>query len=381
MTNPQKEWPCGNVSLPQQASCKKAEAAATAAHGVTGLAKTLEEEPPAPIVADMAKSSVEESLLAHGFSLEPEEWDGQRFQQLEIMQKAGRNCGHVELCEDHATGRLVAVKAMPISWTGTSSQAFDEACPGETERPWQDAFMTQYLDKVANLDCVCEFVGVFWRRSDQIGVELCVVLSYCAGGDLFSWLERSVHIHGDAREEPARRLIRHALCAISQVHAQGFAHGDLSLENMLIADNEPVMDLGAVKLKLIDFAASSGPRTGVARGKPSYQAPEMHSTAGYDALLADAFSVGVLAFTLISGNYPWRSTRPFVCMRFRYMSDRGFPAYLGRQKVRHGTNEVVSLMSLLSPGAASLLEGLLMIDPASRLTVAAALEHPWLQQA
>jgi serine/threonine protein kinase len=377
MTNQDKDWPCGTVSPQQAKTSKKTEAAKAA---MTGLAKSLEEEPRAPVVADMAESSVEESLLAHGFTLEPEEWDRQRFQQLEIMQKAGRNCGHVELCEDNATGRLVAVKAMPISWTGTSLKAFDEACPGETERPWQDAFLTQYLDKVANLDCVCEFVGVFWRRNDN-GVELCVVLSYCAGGDLFSWLERSVHIHGDEREEPARRLIRHALCAVSQVHAQGFAHGDLSLENMLIADNQPVMDLGAVKLKLIDFAASSGPRTSGARGKPSYQAPEMHTMAGYDALLADAFSVGVLAFTLISGNYPWRSTRPYVCMRFRYMSDRGFPAYLARQKVRHGTNEVVSLISLLSPGAASLLEGLLMIDPAQRLTVPAALEHPWLRQA
>lgn len=305
------------------------------------------------------------------------EWDAWRFRHVAVLQAAARNSGHVELAEDRLTGRLVAIKAMPHSWTSDGPEAFLAERPQETELPWQDVATTQRLSKVARLECICDFVGVFWRESEQAGKELCLAVSYCAGGDLFSWLERSLECVEMDREARTRALSIHVFKAVHDIHSQGVAHGDLSLENVLLADAESETP----SVRVIDFgAASTDGRGHGVRGKPSYQAPEMYQGEEYDPFLADAFALGVMIFTLLVGNYPWRSTRPLLCPRFRFFADRGLPAYLARQKIKRPDGTIASVAEMLSPAAVSLLTQLLAIDPAARLTVSAALEHPWFAE-
>mmetsp|Transcript_129153 Transcript_129153/g.359621 ORF Transcript_129153/g.359621 Transcript_129153/m.359621 type:complete len:326 (+) Transcript_129153:105-1082(+) len=310
-----------------------------------------------------------------GHVVAPTEWDTQRFRFLSLLQEAPRNSGRVELLEDMQTGQLVAVKAMPSSWVCESHEAFIAAHPEENELPWRDISTTYYLSRVAGLTCICEFVGLFHRHSEQ-GLEVCMALSYCAGGDLFSWLERSLPATGAGREAAARPLMRRVLQAVRDIHAQGVAHGDLSLENVLLVGMEE-MSPERAEIRVIDFGASTGGRAVGVRGKPSYQAPEVHSGFEYDAYAADVFSLGVMIFTLAVGNYPWRSTRPHVCPCYRFAADRGLPAYLARRKIRNASDEIVTLAALLSPHLISLLTGLLSVDSPTRLTVPAALEHPW----
>lgn len=308
-------------------------------------------------------------------------WDFSRFRYVAMLQEAPRNKGRVELAEDQETGRLVAVKAMPAAWVCESHEAFVTAHPEENELPWRDISTTRYLHTVAGLSCVCEYIGTFRRQSEGDG-EICMVLSYCAGGDLFSWLEQSLSNAGRTgatidREAATQPLMRRVLEAIRDIHAQGIAHGDLSLENVLltVAQDSQV----EASLRVIDFGASTGLRASGMRGKPSYQAPEVHGEGEYDALAADAFSVGVMIFTLVVGNYPWRSTWPHVCPCFSFAADRGLLAYLGRRKVRRGPGEVVPLVSVLSQQVVSLLSGLLAIDASTRMTIAEALEHTWVR--
>jgi len=317
-------------------------------------------------------------LFAEHGDDQPGQWDDQRFRFIALLQEAPRNSGRVELCEDVQTSQKVAVKVMPVSWACDSHEAFVQAHPQENELPWMDFGAIRYLSRTAGLSRVCSFVGLYRRDSEAHGQEICLVLSYCAGGDLFSWLERSLPTTGLAREMSCRPLMRHVLEAVRDVHAHGVAHGDLSLENVLLQREET--DPEAAEIRLIDFGACTGVRAMGPRGKPSYQAPEVHSDKEYDACSADAFSLGVMIFTLAVGNYPWRSTRPQVCPCFRFAADRGLPAYLARRKIRNGeSDEVVTLAALLSPELIALLTGLLAVDPASRLTVCAALEHPWFR--
>jgi len=317
-------------------------------------------------------------LFAEHGDEQPGQWDDQRFQFIALLQEAPRNSGRVELCEDLQTSQRVAVKIMPVSWACESHEAFVRAHPQENELPWRDFGAVRYLSRNAGLACVCTFVGLYLRTSEAHGQEICLVLSYCAGGDLFSWLERSLPTAGLARELSARPLMRHVLTAVRDVHAHGVAHGDLSLENVLLQREET--DPEAAEVRLIDFGACTGLRASGPRGKPSYQAPEVHSDKEYDACAADAFSLGVMIFTLAVGNYPWRSTRPQVCPCYRFAADRGLPAYLARRKIRNGdSEEVTTLAALLSPELIALLSGLLAVDPDARLSVSAALEHPWFR--
>lgn len=319
-------------------------------------------------------------LEAVTFSGQPEEWDPQRFRFIALLQEAPRNNGCVELCEDLRTSQTVAVKAMPISWVRESHEAFVAAYPEENELPWRDIGALRFLSQAAGLRGVCSFIGLYSRASEKHGSEICLVLSYCAGGDLFSWLETSMPVAGRVREVITRPLMRRVMEAVRDIHEYGVAHGDLSLENVLLETEET--DPERAEVRLIDFGACTGRVASGRRGKPSYQAPEVHLDGLYNALAADAFSLGVMIFTLAVGNYPWRSTRHHICPVFRFAAEKGLLAYLARRKVKIGdSGEAVSLAALLSSELISLLTGLLAIEPASRFTVPEALEHPWFQAA
>jgi len=209
-------------------------------------------------------------------------------------------------------------------------------------------------------------------------MQYCLVLSYCAGGDLFTWLERSLMVTGGDRETAARSLMSRVVRIVSLIHQAGIAHGDLSLENVLMAGQEE-LDPARSDLRVLDFGAATGAVASGVRGKPSYQAPEMHLDGEYDAFAVDVFSLGVMVFTLVVGNYPWKSTRLGVCQYFRYAVQQGFTAYLVRRKIRTKEGNTVPLSQVLSLGLSSLLSGVLNPNPAERLSLAAMREHSWFR--
>ena len=102
-------------------------------------------------------------------------------------------------------------------------------------------------------------------------------------------------------------------------------------------------------------------------GKPSYAAPEVYESGEYDGFLSDAFSVGVVLFTLTACGYPWMSTRPGNCKMFTYVSKNGLRSYLGARRIR--SNNGKTLADSFSEPLVALLEGLLATSPADRSTL------------
>jgi serine/threonine protein kinase len=73
-------------------------------------------------------------------------------------------------------------------------------------------------------------------------------MEYCAGGDLFSYIEK----RGFKLSEPrAANLIHKLSAAVFYLHSYGIAHRDLKPENILMTDNTEEADL-----KLLDFGLS-----------------------------------------------------------------------------------------------------------------------------
>ena len=79
-------------------------------------------------------------------------------------------------------------------------------------------------------------------------IFLNLVMEHCAGGDLFSYIEK----RGFRLPEPRAAALIHKLAtAIFYIHSYGITHRDLKPENILMTDNTEEADI-----KLLDFGLS-----------------------------------------------------------------------------------------------------------------------------
>lgn len=287
-------------------------------------------------------------------------WEPERFEMLGKVQDATRNRGVVHHMLDSSDQRHVAVKTMPNDWICSCHDDFVKQHPEETEQPWQD------IGCISFLNCVgyaygCRLLGVY--RDAQFTR---VVTELASHGDLFSWSSRAqIPPPGPEREALMLPVAMQILEALKRLHETSIVHGDVSMENILLSSTSHEAGL---QVQIIDFGmASTGRRfRSGARGKASYQAPEMHVQDEYDGFSSDAFAAGVTLYAAFVNDYPWLSTRPGACKCFEYVRKHGFRAYLQKRKIRNSGRAVAEH---LSEPVVQLLEGLLALEPAHRLTL------------
>lgn len=98
-------------------------------------------------------------------------------------------------------------------------------------------------------------------------------------------------------------------------------------------------------------------------GSPDYVAPEIVQNQEYDGSLVDAWSSGVILYTMLFGRLPFDEPNKSRMFKRIIRAD-----YKIDQKI---------LDSNVSSHALDLLSKLLCADPRQRLTPRAALQHPW----
>mmetsp|Transcript_22954 Transcript_22954/g.54579 ORF Transcript_22954/g.54579 Transcript_22954/m.54579 type:complete len:389 (+) Transcript_22954:85-1251(+) len=280
-------------------------------------------------------------------------WDPEEYILNSLLQEAVRNHGRVDLMQKKS-GEKFAVKRMPNRWVREGPTEFNEQYPTASERPWVDIGLVRHLNSI-RYPYVCELIGVF--RDDE---NTYVTVSLATQGDLFTWCDRDPR-PGPSREAVMLPIIGQIFTAVRWLHDLGVAHRDLSLENILLTDAE-----GSQQVKLIDFGMSTTNRVckKEVRGKQSYQAPEMHAAAEYDAYLADEFALGVVLFAMAVQDYPWTSTKKNSCQLFEYISTFGLMKFLKKRKLRKGTEH---LSEVLSAELAQLIDCMLQLEPGNRL--------------
>lgn len=139
-----------------------------------------------------------------------------------------------------------------------------------------------------------------------------VVMEYLAGESLRQRLDRQ----GPPPVAVAFGWIRQLAEGLAAIHADGFVHGDVKPANGLVTGP------GTIKLIDLGFARRPGdlrPWTdrGHVLGTANYLAPELIDSPPLDTPKADLFSLGVLAYELITGRLPYggRSTAEVVRLR------------------------------------------------------------------
>lgn len=137
--------------------------------------------------------------------------------------------------------------------------------------------------------------------------KLWLITELCTGGDLTSrkLLEPEVAV-----------VMEQILRALAYMHGRGILHSDLKLENVLYESKKP----GAT-IRLIDFGLSKTyDRAEVSRkaiGTAYTLSPEIASKTGKYTDKTDIWSLGVCAWVLLSGDFPFIRTEVDLDNKFK----------------------------------------------------------------
>ncbi|KAI9008657.1 kinase-like domain-containing protein [Hyaloraphidium curvatum] len=196
-----------------------------------------------------------------------------------------------------------------------------------------------------------------WWETDTEFVQIFTLVS---GGRLSDRIRK----HGRFPERDAAVVMATICNAAAYLHSVGVVHRDMRAESVLYRDADPesIMYLGYLDLAV--EVPEGGSVTG-AVGTVANAAPEILRRRPY-SFPADCWSLGILAYQLLSGAHPFVSGRGTV--------GDAIDCILGTEPDTDGTD-----WAMVSPEGKEFVRRLLDKEPGTRMTAAEALGNEWLQ--
>ena len=188
-----------------------------------------------------------------------------------------------------------------------------------------------------------------------------IIMEYCAGGDLFSYIEKRGFRLPETR---AAEIIHKLSTAVFFLHEYGVVHRDLKPENILMTDNSSNADI-----RLVDFGLGKiigpGEMCTDPFGTFSYVAPEVLKEKPY-SFKVDLFAIGIIAYLLVAGFLPF--------------DHETSEKEIARQTVYEPTPFPTSVWKNISNEARAFVDNLLQKNPKKRMGIQEVLQHKWLQK-
>jgi len=214
------------------------------------------------------------------------------------------------------------------------------------------------------------------------GFETYVVMEYCAGGNLFNVVWDLFDKEGHVSVGWCSGVFKQVLQGLYYLHLQfDQSHNDLKPENILL-ECKPQGNWDVPRVMIGDFgcAAHSGD-PGAQVGDPRYRAPETFKEPCFTPA-SDAWSCGVTLFEMLTGILPFLYHRNIAgWASFQAFQGGALVRQLFEEHSRMVSGEILEAdcSTIVDPDARELTRMLLQVEPAKRISVGAALYHPWFQ--
>ncbi|MDX2091113.1 MAG: protein kinase [Kofleriaceae bacterium] len=198
--------------------------------------------------------------------------------------------GEVYAGKQPVIGKKVAIKVLKRE-VGASADG--------AERFTREARAVNQVDHPGVID-----IFSFGRMTDG---RLYLVMDLVEGKSL-----RKALIDGPLDAAVALDVLDQIAAALDAAHARGVIHRDLKPDNVMLGSGDPpkvfVLDFGLAKLLSTGDSAKVSMLTGQGTwlGTPGYMAPEQWSADGAGPA-SDRYSLGVIAFELLSGSLPFKA--------------------------------------------------------------------------
>mmetsp|Transcript_9243 Transcript_9243/g.25906 ORF Transcript_9243/g.25906 Transcript_9243/m.25906 type:complete len:404 (-) Transcript_9243:140-1351(-) len=239
----------------------------------------------------------------------------------------------------------------------------------EDERSWRHntEFLLNMPDNsgIARLYEVLEDKRAFYVVMEKVG-----------GMDLFEALEHE----GKVSVQVAKDIIRQLLSSLVHLHSHNAVHKDLKLENVML-DLSPKDLKSPASVKVIDFDTleewtPNSPTAKDVVGTDQYIAQEAY--AGKYSPLSDIFAVGVIAYRLLCGKFPFHD---------EMFDDEAGENWVGSPKMAQIRRRLKVAKVDFShpvfrdcPQACDLIMRMLAYNDIQRPSASSALEHTWFQE-
>jgi hypothetical protein len=250
--------------------------------------------------------------------------------QYRIERLLGRGgMGAVYLAHELALDRDVAIKVLPPDQAGA---------PQLRDRFKREARIAARLNHpyIVPLHTFGEVDGLVY-----------FVMGFVSGESLSARLRRQ----GRLEPEEARTILVHLVDALDYAHRQGVVHRDIKPDNILIDESSgfPMLtDFGIAKASITDTQLTTA---GQLMGTPDYMSPEQVSGKNEAGPASDLYSLGIVAYEMLSGRLPFEAASPIDAMT---------------QRLTQAPRPLRSVASDVSDDLVAAVNGCLHKDPASR---------------
>jgi len=247
-----------------------------------------------------------------------------------LIKALGGENGHVQLAIHELTNEKVAVKSLKKN----------QMTPEELERARREIQIMEQLTDFGN-PYIIRLLG--WHET---ATHFNIIVEYVAGGELVGLIKSSKR---GLSEDHSRKLFKQMVCALECCHQHQIVHRDLKLQNILVDESG--------NIKLIDFGLSNFVENGIFRntfcGTPAFAPPEILLGTQYKGPEVDIWSLGVVLYSMLSGEFPFKTIGEILNGKFK-----------------NPTN--------VSPECVDLLNNLLVVKKEERIRLESVIVHPWM---